>query len=60
MLGKGFTKTRVLYVQMFSRLERLLPGRKTYEMLNAIDNRLFTLVPFLQRYAREAIIELVK
>jgi SAM-dependent methyltransferase len=56
----GFSEVRIHECQMISRLERVVGGGKPYKLLNDFDNRLFQLVPPLRRFARRAVIELVK
>lgn len=55
-----FSAVRIRETQMLSRVARLLGGGTPLRILNDLDNELFRTAPVLRRFARYAVIELVK
>lgn len=59
-IGARFSNLRISEVQMLSRLSRVLGPGKLLRILNDVDNKMFELLPYFRRFARSAVIEMVK
>jgi SAM-dependent methyltransferase len=55
-----FSKIHVRENEMFSRLSRIIGEGKPYQLLSGVDRALFRALPILRRFARYAVIEVIK